>query len=55
MSAEMSDRRLTHKRNIKIYNFLPLIALFSCKKMQPGGLFEVDEATNVFFMIVFLT
>ncbi len=35
-------------QNIK---FLTTYCFVFLQKMQPGGLFEVNEATNVFFMI----
>ncbi len=45
---------LTNEQQAKCQNikFLTTYCFVFLQKMQPGGLFEVNEATNVFFMIL---
>ena len=40
-----------HTSKISNIKFLTAYCFVFLQKMQPGGLFEVNEATNVFFMI----
>ena len=58
MSAEIiwyqifdTDRQQTRKRNTKI-EFHTIFCFVFLLNMQPSNLFQINEATNVFFMIL---
>ncbi len=49
-----TDRRLAINTQARYQNikFLPTYCFVFLPQMQPGGLFQVNQTTNVFFMIL---